>query len=60
MRPTQAWFYLAIILAIFWVCFAILLIVSDFPFLAISVALSALLMISIVVVALAWAYPRDY
>jgi hypothetical protein len=59
MRSTQAWLYLAIILAIFWVCFAILLIVSDFPFLVISISLTALFMISIVVVALAWAYQNN-
>ncbi len=33
---------------------------ADFPFYIISIALSTILMLSILVVALAWAYTHDY
>ncbi|HYT28031.1 MAG TPA: hypothetical protein VEL72_03365 [Ktedonobacteraceae bacterium] len=60
MRPRQAWKLLIPIFAIFWVLFAVVLIAADFPFYIISIALSTILMLSILVVALAWAYTHDY
>jgi hypothetical protein len=60
MQPKQAWKLLIIIFAVFWVLFAVVLIATGFPFYIISIALSTILMLSILVVALAWAYTHDY
>ena len=61
MRHIEAWMYLACIFAVFWVIFAIMLIfISNFPFVVISVALLSLLMLSLVIIGLAWAYTHDY
>ena len=60
MQPRQAWKLLIVIFAVFWVLFAVVLIASDFPFYIISIALTTILMLSILVVALAWAYTHDY
>jgi len=61
MRRNQTWIYLACIFAVFWVIFAVILIFfSDFPFVVISIALSSLLMLSLVIIGLAWAYTHDY
>jgi len=60
MRPRQAWKLLIPIFAVFWALFAVVLIAADFPFYIISIALSTILMLSILVVALAWAYTHDY
>ncbi len=59
MRRVQAWSYLAYGFAAFWILFAVILIVSDFPFLVISMALSALAMLSLLIVVLAWAYQNN-
>ena len=59
MKRIPAWKYLACIFAVFWLIFATMLIFfSDFPFLIISMALTILLMLSILVTVLAWAYTR--
>ncbi len=56
MRRIEAWMYLAC-----WVIFAIMLIfISNFPFVVISIALLSLLMLSLVIIGLAWAYTHDY
>jgi hypothetical protein len=60
MRRIPAWIYLICIFAVFLVILAVVLIISGFPFIVISVALSSTLMLSIVIVGLAWAYTHDY
>ncbi len=61
MRRNQASIYLACIFAVFWVIFAVILIFfSNFPFVVISIALSSLLMLSLVIIGLAWAYTHNY
>ncbi len=59
MRRLQAWQYLIAIFAAFWILFAIVLIISDFPFVVISVALTSLAMLSVVVIGLAWAFQNN-
>ena len=59
-RCFQAWQYLIGIFAAFWVLFAIVLIMADFPFFVISIALTTTGMLSFLVVALAWAYTHNY
>ena len=61
MRRIQAWQYLAGIFAVFWVIFAIVLIIfSDFPFYVISIALTTIAMLSGLIIALAWAYQNNF
>ncbi|MBV9708626.1 MAG: hypothetical protein JO125_14605 [Chloroflexi bacterium] len=60
MRRLQAWQYLIAIFATFWVLFAIVLIISDIPFIVISVALTSLAMLSVVVIGLAWAFQNNF
>ncbi len=61
MKRIPAWKYLAGIFAAFWIIFAIMLIFfSDFPFLVISLALTTLLMLSVLVTALAWAFQNNW
>jgi len=60
MRRLQAWQYLIVVFAVFWVLFAVILIIGDFPFLVISMALTTLAMLSLAVVALAWAFQNDW
>lgn len=59
-RPRQAWQYLIGIFATFWVIFAIILFVGELPFYVISIALSTTGMLSVLIVALAWAYQNNY
>jgi len=60
MRRIQAWAYLAVVLALFWLVLAFMLIVfSDFPFIVISMGLTTLAILSGLVCALAWAYQND-
>jgi hypothetical protein len=59
-RRKQAWRYLAFIFAIFWIIFASILIVSDFPFLVISMALTVIAAFSAIIVALSWAYQNNW
>jgi flagellar biosynthesis component FlhA len=60
MQRRQAWKLLAGILAAFWVVFAIFLFIAELPFYIISIALTTILMLSIAVIALAWAYQNNY
>jgi flagellar biosynthesis component FlhA len=60
MQQRQAWKLLAGILAVFWVVFAIFLFIAELPFYIISIALTTIFMLSIAVIALAWAYTHDY
>ena len=60
MRRIPAWVYLACIFAVFLVILAFVLIVSDFPFIVISMALTSILMLSIIIVALARAYQNHW
>jgi len=61
MKQTQVWKYLAGIFIVFWIIFAIMLIFfSGFPFVVISLALTVLLMLSVLVTALAWAYQNNW
>jgi hypothetical protein len=60
MRRLQAWQYLIGIFAVFWVIFAIVLIITDFPFYIISIALTTIAMLSLLIIALAWAYQNNF
>ncbi len=61
MKRRQVWKYLVGVFAGFWVIFAVMLIVfSGFPFVVISLALTVLLMLSVLVTALAWAYENNW
>ncbi len=55
----QAWKYLIIVFAVFWVIFAIFLFLADIPFYVVSIALTTIGMLSILIVALAWAYQNN-
>jgi len=60
MRRLQAWQYLIGIFAVFWVIFATVLIISAFPFFVISIALTTIAMLSLLIIALAWAYQNNF
>ena len=60
MQRRQIWKYLIAIFSTFWLVFAIVLFLGDFPFYIISIALTTLLVLSALIVALAWAYTHDY
>ncbi len=60
MRSRQVWKLLVGIFAIFWIFFAIILIVAEFPFYVISIALTTIAMLSALIIALAWAYTHDF
>lgn len=61
MRHLQAWQILCGVFAIFWIIFAVVLIVfSQFPFYVISIALTTLLALSALIIALAWAYQNNF
>ena len=59
-RSRQAWRYLIVIFAIFWLIFAIFLIVGQLPFYIISIALTTTAVLSALVIALAWAFQNNY
>jgi flagellar biosynthesis component FlhA len=59
MRRIPAWKYLIAIFAVFWVILAIMMIIADFPFYVISLSLTTILILSIAVIALAWAYQKN-
>ncbi len=59
MGKRQAWRYLTFVFAAFWVLFAVILIVSGFPFLIISMALTTIAVLSFLVIVLAWAYQNN-
>lgn len=56
-RRLQAWHYLIPICAAFWVLFATILIISGFPFLIVALIIIALL--SVLIIALAWAFQNN-
>ena len=60
MRRIPAWKYLIGIFAVFWVILAIMMFIADFPFYVISLALTTILILSIAIVALAWAYQNNW
>lgn len=60
MGHRQAWKYLIGIFAAFWLIFATVLVVSEFPFYVIAIALTTIAMLSLLIIALAWAYTHDY
>jgi hypothetical protein len=60
MRRRQVWKYLVGIFALFWIFFAIILVVAEFPFYVISIALTTIAMLSAVIIALAWAYQNNW
>ncbi len=59
-RPRQAWQYLIGIFAVFWVIFAIFLVIGDIPFYIIMLALTTTAALSALVVALAWAFQNNW
>ncbi len=59
MRRIPVWKYLIGVFAVFWVILAIMLIIADFPFYAITLSLTVILMLSVAIVALAWAYQNN-
>lgn len=60
MRRVQSWKVLIGIFLAFWLIFAVVLIVADFPFYIISIALTTTAALSALVIALAWAYTHNY
>lgn len=60
MQRHRVWPYLIIVFAIFWVIFATVLILGDFPLMIIVMALTTVAALSALVVALAWAYNSGY
>ena len=60
MQQRQVWKLLAAIFAAFWVVFAIFLFISELPFYIISIALTTIFILSIAVIALAWAYQNNF
>ncbi|MFL5692403.1 MAG: hypothetical protein ACJ795_11415 [Ktedonobacteraceae bacterium] len=60
MKRMQAWKLLMGIFATFWVIFAIILIFSGIPFYVVSIALTTVAMLSLLVIALAWAYQNNF
>ncbi|HEY6542385.1 MAG TPA: hypothetical protein VIZ18_15685 [Ktedonobacteraceae bacterium] len=59
MQHRQIWKYLIAIFGAFWLIFAVFLFLGDFPFYIISIALSTVLVLSALIVALAWAYQNN-
>ena len=59
IRNVQAWQILAGIFGFFWILFATVLIISNFPFLVISMALTTIAALSVLVTVLAWAYQKN-
>lgn len=60
MRRLQGWHVLIPVFLIFWIVFAVILILSGIPFFVVSIALTTILALSLLVVALAWAYTHNY
>ena len=56
----QAWQYLIVIFSVFWVIFATALIVGELPFYVITLALSTTAMLSLLIIALAWAWTNNF
>ena len=58
-RRFQAWQILIAIFASFWLLFALVMIVGNFPFFIISIALTTVGALSALIIALAWAYQNN-
>lgn len=58
-KQFAVWKFLIGVFAVFWIVFAVVLFTADIPFLAVTMALSMVLAMSVVVVSLAWAYQRN-
>ena len=59
MQRRQIWKYLIAIFGTFWIGFAVFLFLGDIPFYIISIALTTVLALSALIVALAWAYQNN-
>jgi len=59
VRSRQAWKYLIGIFAVFWVVLAIMMFIAEFPFYIITLSLSIILILSVAIVLLAWAYQNN-
>jgi hypothetical protein len=55
-RHLQAWHYLIPIFSVFWIVFGMVLLTDDFLFIS---ALAVLIVFSVLIVALAWAFQND-
>ncbi|GAC1650256.1 MAG: hypothetical protein NVS4B9_41210 [Ktedonobacteraceae bacterium] len=60
MRRLQAWQWLIVGFVAFWLFFAVVLSLANIPFFVISIALTTIGMLSVLIVALAWAYTHDF
>jgi hypothetical protein len=60
MRSIPAWKYLIGVFAVFWVVLAVMLFIANFPFYIITLSLSIILVLSVAVVALSWAYQNNW
>jgi hypothetical protein len=58
-RRIEFWKWLAGFLAAFWIVFAIFLVGANIPFVIVSMALTVVLVMSGLVVSLAWAYQHN-
>lgn len=58
-KRRQVWRYLIFVFAAFWLLFAFILIIGDIPFYVISLALTTIAALSVLIVALAWAYQNN-
>jgi Ni,Fe-hydrogenase I cytochrome b subunit len=59
MEKINPWQLLAVIFTAFWILFAVVLIVTGFPFYIISIALTTIAVLSVLVTVLAWAYQNN-
>ena len=60
MRSIPAWKFLIGIFAVFWIVLAIMLFIADVPFYVITLSLTIILILSVAIVALAWAYQNNW
>ncbi len=59
-KHQQAWHYLIALFVAFWLIFATILIINGFPFFVISIALTTIALLSVLVIALAWAFQNNW
>ena len=59
MQRRQIWKYLIVVFGTFWIVFAVFLFLGNIPFYIISIALTTVLVLSALIVALAWAYQNN-
>jgi hypothetical protein len=57
-KQPMVWKYLVVVFIVFWLVFALFLLNADIPFVIVSMALTAVLAMSAVVVGLVWAYQK--